>query len=240
MNMTYMSAHALLGVLLAFPITAIADFDISHPVGITEDVMSVRVITAGGTTVDIKRNQDNDATIHADFAKTSRPCPPFCIQPDKIGDVETIFENAMLDYLKRQSGGDDSVLVIDSRTPGWAAAGTIPGATNLPWTLLNPNKGASTADILQLLTNRFDVKLAEGAGEIEVDEAVVAGDTSEVFDYEDAKTLVLFCNGPWCGQSPENIRQLLKMGYPAEKIKWYRGGMQAWHVLGLTTVPADQ
>jgi rhodanese-related sulfurtransferase len=26
------------------------------------------------------------------------------------------------------------------------------------------------------------------------------------------------------------------MGYPAHKIHWYRGGMQAWHSLGLTTV----
>ena len=26
------------------------------------------------------------------------------------------------------------------------------------------------------------------------------------------------------------------MGYPAEKIKWYRGGMQDWEILGLATV----
>jgi rhodanese-related sulfurtransferase len=29
---------------------------------------------------------------------------------------------------------------------------------------------------------------------------------------------------------------LLKYGYPADKIKWYRGGMQNWTALGLTTV----
>jgi hypothetical protein len=28
---------------------------------------------------------------------------------------------------------------------------------------------------------------------------------------------------------------LLKFGYPAHKIKWYRGGMQNWSNLGLTT-----
>jgi len=48
--------------------------------------------------------------------------------------------------------------------------------------------------------------------------------------------LLLYCNGPWCGQSPTNIRTLLTLGYPAHKIKWYRGGMQAWESLGLTTV----
>jgi rhodanese-related sulfurtransferase len=47
---------------------------------------------------------------------------------------------------------------------------------------------------------------------------------------------VLYCNGIWCGQSPTNIRQLLALGYPAHKLKWYRGGMQSWKALGLTTV----
>ena len=64
----------------------------------------------------------------------------------------------------------------------------------------------------------------------------VGGDDDER-DFSKAKTLVLFCNGMWCGQSPNNIKSLLKMGYPADKIKWYRGGMQDWEVLGLTTVP---
>jgi hypothetical protein len=40
----------------------------------------------------------------------------------------------------------------------------------------------------------------------------------------------------WCGQSPRNIKTLLKFGYPASKIKWYRGGMQNWETLGLSTV----
>jgi len=39
-------------------------------VGITKGVMEV----AG-----ISRNQDNNAMIDPAFAKTSRPCPPFCI-----------------------------------------------------------------------------------------------------------------------------------------------------------------
>ena len=46
----------------------------------------------------------------------------------------------------------------------------------------------------------------------------------------------MFCNGMWCGQSPNNIRTLLRFGYPADKIKWYRGGMQNWSNLGFTTV----
>ena len=51
-----------------------------------------------------------------------------------------------------------------------------------------------------------------------------------------AKTLVMFCNGMWCGQSPASIDALRKFGYPADKIKYFRGGMQTWKILGLTTV----
>jgi len=57
-----------------------------------------------------------------------------------------------------------------------------------------------------------------------------------LWNFQSAKTLVFYCNGPWCGQSPTNIRALLALGYPASKLKWYRGGMQAWKSLGLTTV----
>ena len=46
----------------------------------------------------------------------------------------------------------------------------------------------------------------------------------------------LHCNGLRCGQLPTNIRQLLALGYPAHELKWYRGGMQSWKTLGLTTV----
>jgi rhodanese-related sulfurtransferase len=61
----------------------------------------------------------------------------------------------------------------------------------------------------------------------------------ELWNFRDAKTLVMFCNGAWCGQSPANIRSLIRMGYPPSKIKWYRGGMQAWETLGLTTAVAE-
>ena len=57
-----------------------------------------------------------------------------------------------------------------------------------------------------------------------------------LFYFDDAKTLVMYCNGMWCGQSPNNIKSLLKYGYPADKIKWFRGGMQTWEILGFNTV----
>jgi rhodanese-related sulfurtransferase len=48
---------------------------------------------------------------------------------------------------------------------------------------------------------------------------------------------VFFCNGPQCTATPDAIRALLDAGYPAEAIRWYRGGVHDWMTLGypLTT-----
>ena len=112
--------------------------------------------------------------------------------------------------------GDTTLLLVDSRTPDWVARGSIPGAKNIPWTKLSPSADPFT--ISDILTREFGAREAEG-----------------LWDFSHAKTLVMFCNGMWCGQSPNNIKNLLRFGYPAHKIKWYRGGMQDWEVLGLST-----
>lgn len=210
-------------------------------VGITPDLMSITV-KHNGKDVEIMRDQDVGATVDIDFAMTSRACPPFCIQPAKLAEgVDTIAELEIIDYLKKMSDGDASVLVIDSRTKNWIAKGSIPGTKNLPWSQLNPkHEGTTTEGIIKVMVDEFGVKLKEGKDSFDADDAIVSGNTSEVFDYSAAKILVMFCNGMWCGQSPNNILNLLKFGYPAEKIKWYRGGMQNWSNLGFTTVKPEE
>jgi Rhodanese-related sulfurtransferase len=104
-----------------------------QPVGITSTLSSVE-ITQDGRVFTIERNQDNDAVIVDDYAKTSRPCPPFCVQPMTIAPgVETIGELEMIQMLEQRNFGELDALLIDSRTPDWAAKGMIPGAINVPW-----------------------------------------------------------------------------------------------------------
>ncbi|MDZ7751995.1 MAG: rhodanese-like domain-containing protein [Gammaproteobacteria bacterium] len=226
--------HLFLAAGLALSAAAHAQPPRDRPVGITPELMSITV-EHDGREVIIQRNQDTKATVPRAFALTSRPCPPFCVQPMSLAPgVETIAELEILDFLKRQATGDGSVLVIDSRTPDWVRRGTIPGAVNIPWTRLAARHGATTEEIIRILTDEFGATLADGVDAFDVDEAVVQGTMNEVIDYGDARTLVLFCNGMWCGQSPANIHTLLGYGYPPEKLKWYRGGMQAWAILGLT------
>ena len=186
-------------------------------VKITADIPSVEVIHEGKKLL-IERNQDPDRVLTGEFAKTSRDCPPFCIQPGTLAPgVETVGELEVLDYLRRIAAGDDSILVVDSRTPEWVARGTIPGSVNIPWDQLNAGQ-SDPFTIAEILEEQLGAQNQEG-----------------LWDFSGAKTLVLFCNGMWCGQSPTNIRTLLKYGYPADKLKWYRGGMQDWNILGLTT-----
>jgi rhodanese-related sulfurtransferase len=175
-----------------------------------------------GKPVRIERNQDQTNTIAPDFQRTSRKCPPFCIQPMHMPEgVETIGEIEMLAYLRRAAEGDDSILIIDSRGPSWLDKGTIPGSVNIHYKRLSL-RAAEEAEIAEIMQKQFGVERGEA-----------------LWNFRDAKTLVLFCNGAWCGQSPTNIRSLLRLGYPASKLKWYRGGMQSWETLGLTTVAPE-
>lgn len=186
-------------------------------VKITPSVGSVDVMH-NGKTVTVMRNQDTNNKVSAEFAKTSRKCPPFCIQPYTVAPgVETVGEAEVVDYLKQMGAGDSSIMLVDSRTPDWVVKGTIPGAVNVPFTKLDPDKGADPLSIAESL------------------ESFGAKETDKGWDFTTAKTVVLFCNGQWCGQSPISIRTLLKQGFPAAKIKWYRGGMQSWSNLGFNT-----
>ena len=187
-------------------------------VNITADLASVEVMHQGQQ-VTIMRNQNQTNVIHPEFAKTSRKCPPFCIQPGELAPgVKTIAELEVLHFLRQINAGDASSMVIDSRTPDWVEKGTIPGSVNIPWDKLDIGK-SDVAAVQDVLEKQLGVQGQDG-----------------LWNFDSAKILVMFCNGAWCGQSPTNIQALLKIGYPAHKLFWYRGGMQDWESLGLTTV----
>ncbi|MBF0142313.1 MAG: rhodanese-like domain-containing protein [Magnetococcales bacterium] len=172
-----------------------------------------------GKDVRLQRNQDIDNVIDFDYSYTSRKCPPFCILPMVLSaGVETIAELEVIDYITRISNNDDSVLLIDSRTDEWLQRGMIPGAVSIPWTSLH-HKHTDKKKLLDILEMQFGVV-----------------NDDNLLNFQQAKTLIFYCNGNWCGQSPTSIRSLLLLGYPPHKLKWYRDGMQAWAQLGLTTV----
>ena len=210
----------------------------NRPVKITTKLDNISV-KHNNEKIIIQRNPNTDARISDLFTKTSRPCPPFCIQPMVIAEgVETIGELELLEYIQ-QSNTDDSIMIVDSRIKEWVNKGTIPSSTHISWRKLTSENGATLNNIITIFSNNFGVKVPEGVNTGDISEALANGNLTDLLDFTQAKTLVLFCNGSWCGQTSEAIKALLKLSYPVEKLKYYRDGMQGWVSLGLTTVSND-
>ena len=130
--------------------------------------------------------------------------------------IESYGELEVLNFI-REMADDKSLILVDSRGHDWYEYDTIPGATNYWFSMVkNPAK----------YPDEFEFMLEELG-------VVIKSDGS--YDFSKAKTMLLFCNGPWCGQSPAAIRGYLKIGYPVDKMKWYRGGMHVWKSLSMTS-----
>ena len=184
-------------------------------VNITEGLPYVDV-DVDGKSIRIQRIQDTKHKLTNSYSKTSRPAPPFSIQPfQPIKGIETVSELDVIDFLKNQVSKNRGIL-IDARMPKWNKAGTIPGSTNIPFSILgSKGKNNYIAKIFSLL----DVEKVNGS-----------------WNFNNAQKLLIFDNGPWCQQGVRAMQNLLKLGYPKSKILYYRGGMQYWQILGLSTM----
>ncbi|MFW2437973.1 MAG: rhodanese-like domain-containing protein [Arenicellales bacterium] len=186
-------------------------------VNITPHMSSIE-IDYQGKKISIERIQDQENKLTNSFSKTSRKCPPFCIQPTSVAPgVETVSEIDLLYFLTTRVK-DKTGLLIDARVKSFYTRGTIPGSVNIPF-------------------NVFSKDTADPAFAAAMKQVGAKEKSMGKWDFTDAKPLILWCNGPWCGQSPHAIKALLSLGYPASLLQYYRGGMQMWQILGLTTVP---
>ena len=57
-------------------------------------------------------------------------------------------------------------------------------------------KGADPISIAEIMEEKFNVVQMEG-----------------LMDFTNCKTAVMYCNGMWCGQSPNNIKNYQVIGY---------------------------
>jgi rhodanese-related sulfurtransferase len=205
------------------------------------DYLAYLEVDHNGEQVRIQRIQDTGNVLNDGFAKTSRKCPPFCIQPMKVAPgVATVGEAEIFRFMERELS-EGNGMIVDARTPSWYKKGTIPGSVNIPFTeFVGESDAPETIKTLERvggvqrgevgwLTRSFE-KLMSALGLFGADQK------TDTWDFSDAKEVVFWCNGPWCGQSPRAINGLLSHGFPPEKVYYYRGGMQMWKVLGLTVV----
>lgn len=234
MNKLTIATIGLLLSLLAQGPARAAEID----VGITERIPFI-TIEYQGKQVRVMRVQDTEHQLTGGFTKTSRKCPPFCFQPMEVAPgVATVGELEVIQFMRRQYSSGTG-LIIDARVPSWYEKGTIPGSVNIPFTIFDKEKG--DAEKLDQAMKFFGVKAVDGENAVGFwDKLFGNKNVKGNWDFSQAKELLLFCNGAWCGQSPTAIRSLLELGYPANKLHYYRGGMQMWQLGGFTTVvPED-
>lgn len=205
-------------------------------VKLTPDKDFVEVIHQGRL-IKVQRIQDQDHQLEGGFAKTSRKCPPFCIQPILADEsVKTVAQLEVFDFMEKELL-DEMGVIVDARTPAWYKRGTIPGSINIPFTVFSLD--VDDPDLIDLMRTLGAKRRGEISGITRTIEefGLLGGDEkNDEWDFTSAKTVLIWCNGMWCGQSPRAIKGLLELGYPADKILYYRGGMQAWQSLGLTVV----
>mgnify|MGYP003346822484 FL=1 len=126
-----------------------------------------------------------------------------------VAGVTPVTESEIIDAL-----GDKNALVVDMRDPNDRIKGTIPGSISIPYT-----------EVAMRMDELGCKKLPDSS--------------KQKWDCSKAKKVYGFCNGPVCPQSPSAMNAMVRDGFPANKIYYYRGGMLDWDALGLTTVKGE-
>ena len=126
-----------------------------------------------------------------------------------VAGVVPVTESEIIEAL-----GDKNALVVDMRDPNDRVKGTIPGSISIPYT-----------EVAMRMDELGCKKLPDGS--------------KQKWNCSTAKIVDGFCNGPVCPQSPSAMNAMVRDGFPASKIYYYRGGMLDWDALGLTTVKGE-
>ncbi|MEL6957902.1 MAG: rhodanese-like domain-containing protein [Pseudomonadota bacterium] len=176
------------------------------------------VFTFQGEEVVISRSALLDDPRLSALSAPAADCPAPCLAPMQAAPgVPTLGELDVIAFLSSDVEAGDGLL-IDARMPDERSLGFIPASVNIPAVTMsdaNPYRG----DILQAL----------GAREYQ-----------GILSFEEARRLVIFDHGPSAMDASAMIATLIEAGYPADKLGYYRGGMQVWAALGLTIAGAAQ
>ncbi len=172
----------------------------SDYINISKDLTSVTV-----------QHLEQNITIVRSATPLAPQCPPFCIQPMRIKGVKTVAELETLHFIEKLKERDGRLL-IDARTNSAYKEETIPGAINLPYSMLD-EKSSYRDEVLKLLgaTKRVHKK----------------------WYFKNTQSLLIFGESGFSFEASDMIQKLIKVGYPKDKILYYRGGINSWKSAGL-------
>ena len=182
----------------------------------TLPVTANAVFTINGEEIVISRASTVDPSTLTALASVSSTCTAPCLSPMVVAQgVATFGEMEVIEFLSTTAEAGDGLL-IDARLPDHRGLGFIPASVNIPAATLAP-------------TNPFrdEILMALGAEKLQ-----------GIFSFEDVMALTIFDGGPATSDAQTLITDLIEVGYPADKIFYYRGGMQVWATLGLSTTTA--
>ncbi|SFV64157.1 hypothetical protein MNB_SV-12-1431 [hydrothermal vent metagenome] len=145
------------------------------------------------------------------IADEDKSCPPHCIQSMNIAGVKTVGELETLKFISSLQHKKNRILV-DARSIAEYKKSSIPGAVNIPYTMLS-SRSSHRDEVLSLL----------GAKRLQ-----------KKWYFRNIQKLLIFDNGILDNQATKIIKSLLEVGYPEEHILYYRGGVESWKNLGLT------
>ncbi len=160
----------------------------------------------------ISQSADTAPEIVARFAVRAGDCRDICVGPaSPAPSISAIGEAEVINFVGSSVANGDGLL-IDARTQVRRSTGFIPGSINVPVALLAQDNPYFS-----------DILLAMGGKNI-------GGE----MEFSDALPVVVFDDGPMMHDASDFINALIGVGYPASKIRYYRGGMLVWSTLGLS------
>jgi len=152
------------------------------------------------------------------------------LQPMQLAKgVSTVGEVEVLQHIKNTAAQPDKYILVDARTPPWYQQMTIPTAVNIPFNAIEYDEDIYEDDFQT--EKEFQSYIASYQRLFAL---LNIKQSHKGLDFSHAKTALIFCNGSWCSQSPNAIRSLINMGYPSNKLLWYRGGLQDWLIYDFT------
>ena len=205
------------------------------------------IVDEMGKKIKLERNQDPlctkanltpEALWAGDYAgkKVAKKCKKTFVthvgvlQPMDLGKgIKTVGELEVLVHIKKAQDNPKEYVLIDARTPRWFDQMTIPSSVNLPFNKIDYDEDRDEDDF----DSEDDFEDYQEEYE-EMFKELGIKKSKKGLDFSESKSLILFCNGSWCSQSPRAIFKLLNLGYPKEKLLWYRGGLQDWLIYDFT------
>ena len=154
------------------------------------------------------------------------------LQPINLGlGIKTVGELEVLEHIKHAQENPKAYVLVDARTKQWFKQMTIPTSKNLPFNKINYEEDMDEDDFDSLAEYKAYKKNLKRLFKV-----LNIKKSEDGLDFSKAKSVVLYCNASWCSQSPNAIYKLINMGYPAEKLMWYRGGLQDWLIYDYTVM----